>query len=115
MASASFRSSPPPPTPPSSWWRRLPAPTPSGPWASTPARSATPPLRLPAPAQRGGARGGATGPYRDRRAAPAPHPATPTPTANGPVPAYLSNQIANYQAGLNRLLSGGDSSGGLFG
>jgi hypothetical protein len=26
--------------------------------------------------------------------------------ANGPVPAYLTNQIANYQAALNRLGGG---------
>ena len=33
--------------------------------------------------------------------------------AGGAVPAYLSQQIANYSAGLQRLL-GGSSSGGTF-
>jgi hypothetical protein len=37
-------------------------------------------------------------------------------TASGTVPAYLTAQIANYQAALDRLTSGSDgSSGGLFG
>ncbi|HEX8661923.1 MAG TPA: transcriptional regulator, partial [Brevundimonas sp.] len=30
-------------------------------------------------------------------------PATTAPAANGPVPAYLTNQLANYQAALARL------------
>jgi hypothetical protein len=30
-----------------------------------------------------------------------------TAKASGPVPAYLTNQIANYQAALNRLTGGG--------
>ena len=32
----------------------------------------------------------------------------------GAVPAYLQSQLANYNAGLSRLLGGGGSSGGLF-
>jgi hypothetical protein len=41
-------------------------------------------------------------------------------TSGGAVPAYLTNEIANYQAGLNRLLqgqgstSGSSSSGGIL-
>jgi hypothetical protein len=31
---------------------------------------------------------------------------TANASANGPVPAYLTNQIANYQAALNRLTGG---------
>ena len=41
--------------------------------------------------------------YRDLKEAADPKPPTPT----GPVPAYLSAQIANYQAALNRLTGGG--------
>ena len=33
-------------------------------------------------------------------------PASETKKATGEVPAYLKNQLANYQAGLNRLLGG---------
>ena len=36
----------------------------------------------------------------------------PAPTATGPVPAYLSSEIANYQAGLNRLTGGQTASSG---
>jgi hypothetical protein len=43
--------------------------------------------------------------YRDLEAAAKPKSAT-TPDVSGPVPAYLSAQIANYQAGLNRLMGG---------
>jgi hypothetical protein len=43
--------------------------------------------------------------YRDLEAAAKPKSAT-TPNVSGPVPAYLTAQIANYQAGLNRLMGG---------
>lgn len=43
--------------------------------------------------------------YRDLQAGMQPKTDVKKPT--GPVPAYLTAQIANYQAGLNRLLSGG--------
>lgn len=32
----------------------------------------------------------------------------------GPVPAYLTSQLANYQAGLSRLMGGGSVGGGFF-
>ena len=44
--------------------------------------------------------------YRDLQTAATPKPPATNPTANGPVPAYLTAQIANYQAALNRLTSG---------
>ena len=34
-------------------------------------------------------------------------PASEKKDAKGEVPAYLKNQLANYQAGLNRLVGGG--------
>ena len=34
-------------------------------------------------------------------------PASEKKKATGEVPAYLKNQLANYQAGLNRLTGGG--------
>lgn len=43
--------------------------------------------------------------YRDLEAG--SKPATEQKKADGPVPAYLRNQLANYQAGLNRLTGGG--------
>ena len=44
--------------------------------------------------------------YKDLEAA--SKPASLTSNAiNGPVPAYLSNQISNYQAALDRLTGGG--------
>ena len=43
--------------------------------------------------------------YRDLETAAKPKSAT-TPDLSGPIPAHLSAQIANYQAGLNRLLGG---------
>lgn len=45
--------------------------------------------------------------YKDLVAAASPKTATPAAsTASGPVPAYLTNQIANYQAALDRLTAG---------
>ncbi len=44
--------------------------------------------------------------YKDLENAAKP-PSVSNPTANGPVPAYLSAQISNYQAALNRLGGGG--------
>ena len=41
--------------------------------------------------------------YRDLKPASEPKPAAP---ANGPVPAYLQAQIANYNAALQRLTGG---------
>jgi hypothetical protein len=44
--------------------------------------------------------------YKDLVAAASPKTATTAAAASGPVPAYLTNQIANYQAALNRLTGG---------
>ena len=45
--------------------------------------------------------------YKDLEAQARPQtPATNNPSANGPVPAYLQAQLANYQAGLSRLTGG---------
>ena len=44
--------------------------------------------------------------YKDLLTASQPKTTT-NPTANGPVPAYLTSQIANYQAALSRLTGGG--------
>ncbi|MFL5295373.1 MAG: hypothetical protein ACJ798_03225 [Phenylobacterium sp.] len=55
--------------------------------------------------------------YRDLVAAATPKSALAAAQAAGKVgeaPAYLKAQVANYQAGLARLLGGGGSSGGLF-
>ncbi|RYF92179.1 MAG: hypothetical protein EON95_13300 [Caulobacteraceae bacterium] len=43
--------------------------------------------------------------YKDLENAAKPQSVS-NPTASGPVPAYLSNQISNYQAALNRLTGG---------
>lgn len=45
--------------------------------------------------------------YKDLVAAASPRSPTPTVNPTGAVPAYLQSQIANYQAGLDRLLGGG--------
>jgi len=46
--------------------------------------------------------------YKDLVAASQPKGvATAAATPSGPVPAYLTNQIANYQAALDRLTGGG--------
>ena len=45
--------------------------------------------------------------YRDLEAASKPKSALDAAAAAGPAPAYLTNQIANYQAALNRLTGGG--------
>jgi len=45
------------------------------------------------------------GAFRDLEAG--SQPQTDKKKATGPVPAYLKNQLANYQAGLNRLTGGG--------
>lgn len=44
--------------------------------------------------------------YRDLETAAKPPSATPAAGASGPVPAYLTAQIANYQAALSRLTGG---------
>jgi len=44
--------------------------------------------------------------YRDLLAAATPKSTTPAAGSGGPAPAYLRSQIANYQAGLNRLTGG---------
>jgi hypothetical protein len=45
--------------------------------------------------------------YKDLETAAKPKPpATPGAGHSGPVPAYLTTQIANYQAALNRLTGG---------
>jgi hypothetical protein len=41
--------------------------------------------------------------YIDLKAAASPPPPPSAAAINGKVPAYLNNQIANYQAALNRL------------
>jgi hypothetical protein len=57
--------------------------------------------------------------YKDLVAAATPksaQAAAAAAAASGNVPAYMKNQIANYQAALDRLTGGStDSSGGLFG
>jgi hypothetical protein len=45
--------------------------------------------------------------YKDLVAAAQPKGVAATAAASGPVPAYLTNQIANYQAALSRLTGGG--------
>ena len=46
--------------------------------------------------------------YNDLKAAASPKPTTPAnKSASGPVPAYLTAQIANYQAALSRLTGSG--------
>jgi len=45
--------------------------------------------------------------YKDLVAAASPKPLPSTVNPTGKVPAYLQSQIANYQAGLDRLLGGG--------
>ena len=44
--------------------------------------------------------------YKDLVAAASPAPAAAAAAARGPVPAYLTDQIANYQAALARLTGG---------
>ena len=54
--------------------------------------------------------------YKDLVAAANPQSATQAAaSANGPVPAYLTNQISNYQAALDRLTGGSDQSSGATG
>ncbi|HWA64020.1 MAG TPA: hypothetical protein VG939_21790 [Caulobacteraceae bacterium] len=60
-----------------------------------------------AAAQLAGAMSTLVGAYRDLKAAATPQPKTTTNKASGPVPTYISNEIANYQAALNRLTGGG--------
>jgi hypothetical protein len=45
--------------------------------------------------------------YKDLKAALDPNAAAAAAKPTGPVPAYLTNQIANYQAALSRLTGGG--------
>jgi hypothetical protein len=45
--------------------------------------------------------------YKDLENAAKPPSLTSGSNASGPVPAYLSNQISNYTAALNRLTGGG--------
>jgi hypothetical protein len=45
--------------------------------------------------------------YRDLESAAKPKPPASTGATGGPVPAYLTNQVANYQAALDRLTGGG--------
>ncbi|WP_395670704.1 hypothetical protein [Phenylobacterium sp.] len=60
-------------------------------------------------AELGAAMGEVRGIYKDLVAAATPKSALQSAqaSANGPVPAYLTNQIANYQAALARLTGGG--------
>ena len=39
-----------------------------------------------------------------------PEAAAKAQSSGGTVPTYLTNELANYQAGLNRLMSGSSSS-----
>src|SRR5690606_16189126 len=52
------------------------------------------------------AMGGIRTAYKDRVTAASPKTAETKATPTGPVPAYLTNQIANYQAALARLTGG---------